>query len=650
MTRRIDNPDTAADIELRSYLDAESRTCFVMVAGAGSGKTTSLVKALDHVGKRHGKSLRRNGQQVACITYTEVATAEIWGDVGNIPLFHVSTIHSFLWSLVRPFQREIASWVRFRIEEKIKDLRIEKEAFGPRVHQKTKDTNERNRGRLEELLGHIDGVRRFAYESGSDYRKGILGHDDIIRMAPCLITQYPLLAKIVARKYPYFFVDESQDTFPEVAEALMTVAKESPGKFCLGFFGDPMQKIYGHGVGEILIEGDHKRITKPENFRCPPKVLSVINKIRASGDKLEQVRGRKNGTGGDSFLVDGSAKLFVLPADSHRTENLNRVRKWMADSLADSHWVSESKDADVRILVIVHRMAALRLGFADLYSAFNDNAPDSFGTAFREGTGWALKPFLEVILPLTSSYSNGRHFEVMALLRDFCPRVQTGVLRNAKSVSQLLGELKADLQTLSMLMAEHGSVKVLDVLRFAEQKDLVQLDDRFDAFLNQTTTRSGGGSPAEVPQHQDDTDDSEKLNTAMASYLACPANQVRRYYMYLMDGSPYSTQQGIKGAEFQRVLVVLDDEEAKHRQYSYEKLFGLKEPSKTDLQNTADGKETVFDRTRRLLYVCCSRATRDLAVVLYTSDVAKAYELLRRLALFDDDDVLTLEMMQSPIL
>src|SRR5689334_18713593 len=100
-TRRIDKPDTEADIQLRKYLDQS--TSFVMVAGAGSGKTTSLVKALAHIGKTHGKSLRERGQRIACITYTEVATEQIFGDVGQDHLFHVSTIHSFLWDLIKPF-------------------------------------------------------------------------------------------------------------------------------------------------------------------------------------------------------------------------------------------------------------------------------------------------------------------------------------------------------------------------------------------------------------------------------------------------------------------------------------------------------------------------------------------------------------------
>jgi len=49
MTSRIGQPDTQADRALRQCLDQQPLTSFVMVAGAGSGKTTSLVKALAHL-------------------------------------------------------------------------------------------------------------------------------------------------------------------------------------------------------------------------------------------------------------------------------------------------------------------------------------------------------------------------------------------------------------------------------------------------------------------------------------------------------------------------------------------------------------------------------------------------------------------------
>ncbi len=105
MRSRVGQPDTAADIELRGLLDSENLPGFTMVAGAGSGKTTSLIKALAHVVSSRGQDLRRRTQKVACITYTEGAAQEIHADVGSDPLAHVSTVHSFLWTIVSPFQR-----------------------------------------------------------------------------------------------------------------------------------------------------------------------------------------------------------------------------------------------------------------------------------------------------------------------------------------------------------------------------------------------------------------------------------------------------------------------------------------------------------------------------------------------------------------
>lgn len=63
MTSRIGKPDTQTDTALHQRLTGDGSRHFVMVAGAGSGKTTSLVKALAHIERTQGAALRRNGQQ-----------------------------------------------------------------------------------------------------------------------------------------------------------------------------------------------------------------------------------------------------------------------------------------------------------------------------------------------------------------------------------------------------------------------------------------------------------------------------------------------------------------------------------------------------------------------------------------------------------
>lgn len=45
------------------------------------------------------------------------------------------------------------------------------------------------------------------------------------------------------------------------------------------------------GAGAIDIPVNWTQITKPENFRCPLRVLKVVNAVRQPGDGLEQTRG-----------------------------------------------------------------------------------------------------------------------------------------------------------------------------------------------------------------------------------------------------------------------------------------------------------------------------------------------------------------------
>ena len=120
----------------------------------------------------------------------------------------------------------------------------------------------------------------------------------------------------------------------------------------------------------------------------------------------------------------------------------------------------------------------------------------------------------------------------------------------------------------------------------------------------------------------------------MDNFLVCPASQFWGYYKYVNNDSPFSTQQGIKGAEFERVLVILDDDEGTHVQFSYDKYLGIKPLSEKDEVNRREGNETAVERTRRLFYVCCTRAMKDLIVVLFTADVAVAQRQITALGLF----------------
>ena len=87
-------------------------------------------------------------------------------------------------------------------------------------------------------------------------------------------------------------------------------------------------------------------------------------------------------------------------------------------------------------------------------------------------------------------------------------------------------------------------------------------------------------------------------------------------------------------------MVVLDDNDARGFMFSYDKLFGAKAPTSTDIKNEEEGKETSIDRTRRLFYVTCSRTQSSLAIVVYTSAKDKIKEHMKNIKWFDDSEII----------
>ena len=76
----------------------DDKTSFVLQGGAGSGKTESLKELLIYINQTNPKA------KVMCITHTNVAVNEIQSRTGNA--FPVSTIHSFLNSLIKDYSRQ----------------------------------------------------------------------------------------------------------------------------------------------------------------------------------------------------------------------------------------------------------------------------------------------------------------------------------------------------------------------------------------------------------------------------------------------------------------------------------------------------------------------------------------------------------------
>nr|WP_314114324.1 3'-5' exonuclease [uncultured Leptotrichia sp.] len=80
---------------------------------------------------------------------------------------------------------------------------------------------------------------------------------------------------------------------------------------------------------------------------------------------------------------------------------------------------------------------------------------------------------------------------------------------------------------------------------------------------------------------------------------------------YQKEYLPFSTQHSVKGSEFDNVLVILDN--GNWNKYN----FNLLLENIFDNNNVLDkSKKNIFNRTKKLFYVCCTRAKENLIVFI----------------------------------
>lgn len=107
------NPAEQASKETLSamFLAIENNQCFRLEAGAGAGRTYSLIEALKYTISKYGKLYLKQNRKIACITYTNVAKDEINSRLDNHPIVYAETIHAFSWNILKNFQKEMRSFI-----------------------------------------------------------------------------------------------------------------------------------------------------------------------------------------------------------------------------------------------------------------------------------------------------------------------------------------------------------------------------------------------------------------------------------------------------------------------------------------------------------------------------------------------------------
>jgi len=554
---------------------------FILEAGAGSGKTWTLIESLRHIIKTQSDKLSKNGQKVACITYTNVAKDEIISRIEQNSLIEVHTFHEFLWSQIKRYQTELKAALCFLNDQKPANKQI------------------------TDLSVALKPQKIIYSEFASNWLIGEIFHNDVLKLAEYLFKTYPKLCRITADRFPVIFMDEYQDTEEPVRAVLLDhLLTSAPDKITIGFFGDAMQKIYNSGIGELEDER-LDRITKLENYRCSKTVISLLNHIRTD---LQQFPAGDN--------LEGSTKFIHSNAFGSERPSYKLILEFLQNNC---NWPSEN--TETKVLVLTHNKIAGALGFAQLLRAYTTRWGSSFGRDKLYKRQEAFSKFIiEGIEQICELYETKQYSH-------FLKRVHAETFKITQhSDKEKLQEIMSELNSLR----QSGTIK--NVIEYVLDNNFLSKPDKVKSFEDRINPLADLGVMLFELTDEEKTKEQSRLDkdrTFNETLMTIPYLEVLKLKEYLDENTPFSTKHGVKGEEYDNVLVVVDD--TAWNQYKFDSVF------------SADTTKTQYNRSNNLLYVCCSRAINNLAI--YSISDISAQSLTTIQDWFGDDNVLDVKQI-----
>ncbi|EWG99118.1 UvrD-helicase domain-containing protein [Halomonas sp. BC04] len=626
--------------EICGYLTEEPPRSYFLFAGAGSGKTRTLVEVLRRMtgvvehekGERLARSLRMYGRSIRVVTYTKNAVAVINGRLGDNDLVEVSTIHAFCWELISGFNEDIRTALIA-----IKETQLEKETAEARAKPrgitaaKQRDLNE-----LKEVIEAFRGTDVFIYHPDREtYGPGALAHKHVLDATAWLLRNRSTLRTILKDRHPIVLIDESQDTMKGMLDALMGLAEPRRSGLTLGLLGDHRQRIYTDGHSDLpsLVPPSWATPELQMNHRSQCRIVTLINRIWEAeiegrtqpGNGVEQ-HSRTEKAGGAVRIYVGDTKLS--------SEDKVICERWCADQMREASGAAAWSQGEYQMLALEHKLVATRGSFLDAFGAMvllDPNAAAPSGSGENKGPAAVQVLFNELaqLEACVSPDGTVDEFKTTEIFRRY-GRLDDMPEDTAARISRTDEMLQA-IEVFAAACADPIST-VGEVLEPVLSAKLFEVDPRLSAAYADTSL------PPPAPGRGEEESKQDRMRRGWCALFASPWIQLQKYRTYLAGNSVLATHQVVKGSEFLHVMVVMDDKLAGGNQISYDKIFGGVQLSKTDRENVEKGKETTIDRTLRLLYVTCSRAQESLTLVLWSSDPTEALVRIKNSGWFVDGE------------
>ncbi len=364
-------------MRITSHTNIDIEQHFKVIAGPGAGKTRFLVNHIKNV-LTNSSRLSRN-RKIACITYTNVGVDTLIKRVEDEKdHLEISTIHSFLFAnVVKPYL--------FLIKEKynLDPAKIEnpfEHIFSKGYYSQTdlprRYVSENDmKGVYWEISGNECNLRirnknNIYHKSLIKYKtffweKGIMHYDDILAFAWEIIQNNSTVLRVLRAKFPYFFIDEFQDTSPIQTQIVKEIAAQET---IVGVIGDTGQSIYSFQGASMQQFID---FTLPslsvyqieDNWRSTNQILKVLKSIRTD---LEQESPENKNGNIPKILVGNSIQALeycdnLLGKDnvvtlSYMVPTANAMRKRIdidnpANILVEEHFAADSNSKRKRLII-----------------------------------------------------------------------------------------------------------------------------------------------------------------------------------------------------------------------------------------------------------------------------------------------------------
>lgn len=284
------------------------RGSVLVLAGAGSGKTTVLTR-------RMGYLLERFPQDgILALTFTKDAAHEmsdrlrqlLGPDAATVTFPTIGTFHSFAFALIRSGFRGEPNWSRLGFARNPTLLEAPDRSAWLRSAKKEAALKSPLET-LEEWIANPFADAPVSAQAGGEAAQalrrrfrdhlletGTLSFDDMVPLAARLLGENPHLLSDARNRFPRILVDEFQDTSRDQLDLVKLLAGDEPS---LLLVGDDDQAIYGFrgadpdNIGAALEHFPDMRILKLEvNYRSSAPIVEYSNAVFS--DKPARLRKR----------------------------------------------------------------------------------------------------------------------------------------------------------------------------------------------------------------------------------------------------------------------------------------------------------------------------------------------------------------------